>query len=642
MITNGNKAGNGNPAPTPPNQTLMGQAMSSAQNQTNTNAGATPAAAGFSFLRPAGLVQTPMNRNPAAENLTKLLKCAQQIIDDNLNPDMEVKLIPLDIQNADTRIALSTLTVAVRFKANPELGVGMQNLLLAGSVDRTPPQVMNINGNQVEVEKTAAQADTPLLRQATLDNVVSAFGVNPKSVIQALSCTVPREFDVESEKLVRTLLVNATAAAATQLQTHLKGFVDLNLASAGNDASLSIETEYHRASGVDAVGMPVRSDVTITLSAEPLNKQAGDQDQRAQRLATIRAFVNMLWAPRQQGGMAGMMPVSGVSPYQRYAALIRLTAMEAGFSLTPAAQVMALWVAMSARDNGAWIAAFENKSFGGNTLTIGKDIDLKDIGAIGYEVNMSTDPNAKPDLFNTKSASFTRQSLVSLIFQTFEPGAMMALDVPDSGDSTWYNGAFPAAAEGVRSAIEILLAGTNQLTNGNFAEVWPANGQIFDPQMNAGGANRIHFGYFLDANGDKHDIREIDYLAVLNFAGGRNPEIVEQWSNSFNNPNMPVELRLATRLKIMKMMFTDVHITGVGYCLTFSRVYLDALAAAAAKTGLQVRNVSPQFDVTNAQRGSANFNGALLDPNSNSGFTIGSFGNQTIGNANNSYGNRWS
>ncbi len=648
MITSGNspkQTGGANAAPQ--TQTNMGNTQST-MNTENTNT----AKAGFSFLRQNSLVDVPMARTAAAEFLTKLLKTGNEVLEDNLREDMDVRLIPLDAANNDSRIQLSALSVAVRFKDQQyadKFGVGYINLLLEGSVEKVAPVVQTVDSQQIEIIKTAGQADTAILREATKRNVAISFGLRDGSkVIEALSCAVPRDFNVEDKKQVRALLTNATAAAATEMQRRNADFVDLNLASAANDATLTIQTDYHQPSIVDSTGQPVRSDIVVRMTAEPVGDNKGEDAQRPKLLAITRAFVNMLYAPQnqqqQQAFMPGMMmPNTAQNPYQHYAAQVVLTGMEAMFSLTPAAQCMALWSAMSIRDNGGWFAAFENRSFEGkNTLKYNKDIDLKDIGAIGYEVNMTpNDPDAKPGLIPTKTANFTRQHLMGLLMTTFAKGALLSLDVPDSGESTWYNGVFAAAAAGVAEANKTVLQSVNQLTNGEFQHVWPANGEIFDSLLNRNGNNRIHFGYFT-IDGVKYDIREIDYLAVLNWAGARQANLLLEWSETFNRANMDPAVRLYTRLKIIRMMFPDVVITGTGYRLTFSRQFLDCLAAAAGKTGLRVTNVAPMYDTSTAQRTGLDFSGALLDPNGTSSFNRGGYSNVPGGNAgHNPYTGRW-
>lgn len=649
MITSGNTqkpSAGANTAPA--TQTNMGNTQSTMNTETQ-NLGAK---AGFSFLRQNSLVDVPMSRTPAAEFLTKLLKTSGEVLEDNLAQDMEVKLVPMDASSSDSRIQLSALSVAVRFKNGQDAekyGVGYINLLLEGSVEKVAPVIQTVEGQQIEIIKTAAQADTSILRETTKRNVANAFGLRDASkIVEALSCSVPRDFNVEDKKTVRALLTNATAAAATEMQRRNADFVDLNLASASNDASITIQTDYHQPAIVDSTGLPVRSDIVVRMTAEPLGDNKGENAERPKALAVTRAYVNMLFAPQnqQQGyaqGMMGMMNTAPQNPYQHYVAQVVLTGMEAMFALTPSAQAMALWSAMSIRDNGGWFAAFENRSFEGkNTLKYNKDIDLKDIGAIGYEVNMTPqDPEAKPALIPTKTANFTRQHLMTLLMATFAKGALLSLDVPDSGESTWYNGVFAAAAAGVPDAVKTVLQSVNQLTNGEFAHVWPANGEIFDPLLNRNGNNRVHFGYFT-IDGVKYDIREIDYLAVLNWAGARQPQLLLEWSETFNRANMDPAVRLYTRLKIIRMMFPDVVITGTGYRLTFSKQFLDALAAAAGKTGLRVTNVAPMYDTSTAQRTSLDFSGALLDPNGSSSFNRGGFSNAGGGvAASNPYTGRW-
>ena len=80
-----------------------------------------------------------------------------------------------------------------------------------------------------------------------------------------------------------------------------------------------------------------------------------------------------------------------------------VTALESHDILTVGTQLLALLPAMSLRENNQWANAFRPAPFNNG-------IDLRDIGAIGIEVNFENNPTGVGSRIDTKSAS----SLTSL------------------------------------------------------------------------------------------------------------------------------------------------------------------------------------------------------------------------------------
>src|SRR5690606_27028199 len=110
--------------------------------------------------------------------------------------------------------------------------------------------------------------------------------------------------------------------------------------------------------------------------------------------------------------------------------------------------------------------------------------------------------------------------------------------------------------------------------------------------------NRIHLGYYTNADGEMRDIRDIDYLALLNMIGGKDIRTVEEVMDTFDRTDIPVEIRLDRRYRILKEVLGDsMVIKGYATRITFDAKFIEALIAACESAGINVRsgNIAQEF-----------------------------------------------
>jgi hypothetical protein len=234
-----------------------------------------------------------------------------------------------------------------------------------------------------------------------------------------------------------------------------------------------------------------------------------------------------------------------------------------------------------------------------------------------------------------KSSTFGIPELVQLLSSTFRPGLVMSLDVPEYAPSSWCTGVFAAASNGNPDAVAAIYNAAMQLTNGMFQSHFPAGTPMFVDQ-----GNRIHMGYYTDRNGDKRDIRDIDYLAVLNMLSN-DMNTVADYSNSFNSAALDINQRLAMRKRIITGIAQRAEITGFATRVTFSSQFIDALGAAIAATGFATRLDTNGGALQAAGRAVAgNIASGLVTNNAGSVFTGAQLANPAYTN-HQSYG-KWS
>lgn len=544
---------------------------------------------GFRWNSIASVADQPMGWSPASEVLTKLTKSLDEKYQ-NISSDAEIRVLPMDLNN-NPRLRLSLIVVCMTRKGDPQAGVGYHTLILEGSAEPFQDRLLNIGGQQVADMIVAGDAYDNNLNGIVREEVKRVYGDNVY-LVDGSAAVVPRDFDVNDNGLVHTLAVNSIYACNTYMKISDKSFPDINLAGAENDTTLTARVQFNNINNnttQDAVGLPVRNDIEVTLTAG--DTQQNNQNPLGSRPVTISkvgGFLDLVWdplAPQGQNFFGMQAPQAQNQPTQLWQPNLVLTTLSAADLQSPPMQLLALINAMSLVSNNAWVGAFRPKSFAAG------GVDYHDIGAIGYELLPENGSQ-----FGKKIETHTDKFLASgeffaLMRLAIRTDLLVSIDVPECGASTWQNDLFGAAGAGSAQAQADLIKAANQLTNGKFDSFW--NQSMGAIASDAG--NRIHLGYYIDQNGVKRDLREIDYLFIANMFGDRDPNLIRKWSDTFTDTTIPLEKRLDDRRQILENMLSNVVFTGFARRVTLSSDFLMALVQAAAACGFSARTVFPHM-----------------------------------------------
>jgi hypothetical protein len=548
--------------------------------------------------------KAPIGRGIGSETLTRLQTGMVEIFK-NTNPNIEITLLSID-NTSELGLAYSNLIVCMRLKDALDLGVAFHTLIVEATGERIVPKFENVNQTQVEIFRVAGDASDAILFSKVNEKVRAAFPTS--NLFAAGVCVVPRAFDTENKIAMHQLALNASMAVSTELTIRRKDFKDVNLVDSAHDSNLVVNMSFNRQQLENSVSEPVRSDLLLSFSSQ--QQQQNQQNQslnsgdRTARIAEISAFIDLVWAPvGQQSGVFNPYAAPVQSVNQKYAARMVLTSVNSTFASTPSALLLALVTSLSVRDDNNWIQAFRP------TQSTSKDIDMHDIGAVGIEANFENNPTGFGTRVNTKIDSFRPENLGQLIGATIQPGLIISLDAPECGPETWYTSLFSDASLGSKEAFEAIFAAANRLTNNAFGQYFPDNGQIFTDL-----GNRIHMGFYTDKNGVKRDIRDIDYLAVMNIIGERDPVAIRDWSDTFTRTQFPLSQRLAARKRtIMALTDQSADFTDFAQRLTFTQQFLDSLARGCKDVGLNIRVNTPMNSSDfNNERGVASFIGSAI------------------------------
>lgn len=593
----------------------------------------------WSFHSPFG--RAPISKNIGGELLGRL-RTAVDLTFKEVHASYEVTTIPID--NANKKPHFACLIVCVKDKLSTHGAIAYHTLLIEGSAELLSSFQEQIRDKSVKVTRVSGDAFDADLMKIVADRV-TAEHPNTK-IFNALATVVPKEFNVEDKVAIKNLCVNTALACATEIELRTTN-IDLDLANYSGDSKLVATLGFSNQQIENAVGQPVRADVMVSFTSQQtrnLTPQSINTGDRVESVSKLTGFIDLIYSPSApQTPMYGnyIPPQQYGAPTvpltQTYGARLVITSMESSQVNTPAGQLLSLVTAMAAADKGNWMQTFRTSNQENGRSD--KKQNMRDIGAIGIEVTADPVNKTPGKRFVTNTDSFRPQDLGQMIGMYFHPGLVLSLDVPECGPETWQHVIFSAAASGNPAASQALIDAANSLTHNNFTNHFPSGGQIFTDL-----GQRVHTGYYEDANGVKRDLRDCDYLYVANMLGDRNPEEMAGWSDTFTRTDYPLRERLAERERVISGIFTNVVYTGFAHRVTFRKTFTDALAFGCADVGLMMDIVAPtNTGDMNNQRGVGSFVSEALIGMNNNGQGVFNRGNGRVVAANqyNTFGSRY-
>lgn len=516
----------------------------------------------------------------------------------------------LVLDNNQVKVTYSSVLVCYKEIADNVTNIAVYSLLVESSGADLQPNMTTIDNRTIETIMTPGDVYLHKSYWEVVEKfVIDTYGVNA-NILDGGCIVIAREFEKEmDEQRFNAILHNATQAVFTVMDNKLGGTDEpFTLAEVGDSDQLTARVEFNNVHDQNIIGMPVRSDIVLTLQAQTqTDPQFGLQQSRS--LTRVTGYVDLMYQPQPQQQQPqysqwGQPQQPTVS--QLYQPRLVLTSIDTETdAVTMELQLLALATSMLLARSATWRGTFRSR------MSIGaggrkKDIDLKDVGAIGYEVNLTGDPHARADKLDTKADAFGDQQFEQFMATLFSPQLVYSLDIEEAGELSWVHQTFIAAANGDEPSRQAILQAANNLTLGHFQQCFEfTNPVCYDDQ------DRIHLGYYTDADGNLRDIRELDYLAILNLAGKDEPDLVQKWEATHRNLAIPLEVRLHDRKVIMDRLTSGtIHVKGFARRVSFDHNFFSALSTSIEKAGLIIRpgnlleaytggNVRGGYDLTN-------------------------------------------
>jgi hypothetical protein len=516
--------------------------------------------------------------------------------------DQPVKFTFSALDGEKEGLLISALVVAATLKnaQTNEKFVAHHTLLLAATA-RGANAVEQSFGNGIKYERLVVAADAyDAVMRARINEVIGAQFPGYQ-MIDADATVVPADLDLRSEEAVRNVIANATTAASTLLASVIAqdGWV-INAEVLQQTFQNEIKSSY--AHFADLTGQPVRGDVVLEMSmltGKNQNQQNSGEFQyntsQAKRLITqITGYIDLISTPQIPqnafgfGANAGL--VSKAEEMKIFTPRLVITNVDTEEAAELPVILQGLATTQALYNDGRWVGALIAQHKNGAQHAEG-GVNIRDLSAIGLEAPQMVPPGymggelPKAQRLPLTSAVAGDAMLGAAVQTYFHQDLLISMDVPECGASSWITSPFAAAARGDQNAIRDIFEAADLLTGGKFTPIYKANngGQMKAPIYNDN--MYVNLGFYNSAQG-KRDIRDGDYLAVLNATGDSELETINDWANLQANAEVDPMFRLTETRRIQQNLFNEMTITGRAVRITFNPAFIYSLAAAVFEAGL--------------------------------------------------------
>lgn len=459
------------------------------------------------------------------------------------------------------------IIVAIPTQTNKGIAVGTHLMVVENST-KPQPQSVQFNGVHYTVHNTASNTVTAETVQACSALTEQSLKLPGAEIIDAGFTIIPEEVTVNDEATLKNLLDNAAGAALTRLQLHtgnIESDIAYVLADAirSNEVSVYANIEENPLEQTDIAMQPIRSDFKITTIASQ-NATQNAHTEQAIEIGSVNVFCSPVYTqPQVQYTPQGM-----VQPTRSYFNQIVIRDLKTGpeIRLSTANLFMLMATTGLLAQAGLWKRAYTPN------MHIAKgQLDLKDIGAFGYEVPQMS-PNGRPELVDTKTSEFDTQTFNRYMTALFHDEVIYQVDVPDGH---YLLNVLLAEANGSQVARDIVHGVINGLTNGVFATLYPNTEQMFyNTDI------RVINGYYTDGeSGKTKPLDNLDHLALLNMVQG-DAHSMQEFESSFGNTRSSA-LKLAIRTAMLEELTSNnMKVRSYSTRLTINPKFMEALINA--------------------------------------------------------------
>lgn len=517
-----------------------------------------------------GKFNSPIPLSATGESLTAVMAKFADILR-NSGQDT-VKLTPIDMKVFGTSlsyIVLSQATVA----ENGEKHVATFTLILEGSGPRLGKRSMRKGDQTVEIDGTPGDTYNDGLWNIIQQQMKAIVYTADVVIFDAGAAVLPGDLSTENGEMCTLIVAYALSAVHNLLR--YQNFQDpvLNMRTfAQENAKVTVRADYSPKPVYDPVGNPIRSDISLTTIYSQAGRSIADEDEyirNAQEVVAVDGYVVPLYnAPKRISSRRGRDYEDDIQIYYPQFVITNIQAMVNCNTLE--IMLLGMYSAMVLARDYSWGAAFNNKDF--NTT------NMHDLSGVKYDLPPDADV-----VTDTRAADFDLHELISAVFHPDE--LIISMDIPEVGfDNYLWNRLADSATD--KTAQQAVLEAANNLTDGNFHAIYVGDNRTPVIREDV----RIPLGYWVDADtGLKRDIREVDYLFMLNYIGGTDFDVVQSFDNTFDPTKNHRDVRLERLLEIIQEPLQHkAKITGYANRYTIDGAFLSAIGEGLTEAGMPI------------------------------------------------------
>ena len=540
------------------------------------------------------LWKRPMSRTPLGEQLQAYIEALKETAKQGITDENFQRALAFDVL---TTTAVPAILISLTMKVGNATHVGVFELLVEKGMEGTiADRILQDSMGQITLRRTAADAaDTTMWRDA--ESAIRLRAGAAAEVHFSGSMVLPKDLSEKDTDQMRGVMYTALQAIYTVLEDTNGGKVPFSLDRLTANSQLAVTLDYAPGDVRTVTNLPLRSDIHVSLRATEQTNQSRDALVQARQvdLTHTDGFIDLIWNPPAAPAYYGAPPKS-----QQWNPRYVMTRVDTDLdAITLPGKLLALASTFAVGNNYAWAGAFLPR-FASKAMRSGQraeknEVELRDLGALGLEVDLYGKGLARHSILNSKT---TDDDLRMLVATTINPEMVFTLKIDEVGPSAWLDGVFLASARGDGRATQHIIDAANELTKGEFGKRWdPKKIIAIDDKV------REHTGYYTARHdGQLHDLAEIDLLAVYNIYGDKDMDKVRRFQATYDAVNVSVLRRQADRLALLEEILGASYITLTGNSerCSLSSDFLQTLADSVVAAGADIRPMNVHLDFTGA------------------------------------------
>lgn len=415
---------------------------------------------------------------------------------------------------------------------------------------------------------------------------------------------LPKGFPVTETIAVQRLLSRVSKSCRDYLYDNRQSPRALNLESLEGGGLLTIRATNGREDPVDTVGLRVRQDFELVLSAQRQVEstqgmsqieqafQLHGATQKEKRFSRIGAYIDQRMLPPQVNLVPGTDPRQAT---RRFVPEIVITGVDLIQTSVTAALGITLSMIAAAVDPRVYRGLIYQRHQACANLYKDNAFNPGNVGMLNLYAGYGAQPGQPFAPYDLQSSTVNATEFLNYLDHICEPTIAVSIDIPRLGSQAAYLSTLGDAARGDRAALDFLKASLDGYTNNGFSRNLFGAGNEHQPlqaeHVFSERLNTIYNGYFHANVGGEHrelDIRHIDTTAVIANFGTRDKSIVDRYVQSFMTQHIDPIVRMANRREVYDAYTNGGFVlNGVSERNTFTVPFLMALAQCNMANGFK-------------------------------------------------------
>jgi hypothetical protein len=384
-----------------------------------------------------------------------------------------------------------------------------------GNKPITASQIIeDVNQKQNNFVFVASDAFNDILKATVIDVLKDNYNVSEDKLISTNGIVIPAEVPAEEIATIAIKQAINTNMAEIANDTGLVKMIDLKALSAslGNSSYMSIDIAHNVNNIENAVGRTIRADFQLELSKVTNQNQQRFLNSNGSRMPLSTTFGYLEYLPKEdkpqfigQQGKKSIMP--GIVLTEQH-------------SIKPNIDMMLMNII--------------NASLLGNQQHLASILlnNKRDIGMLNYITNFEGKKNGYGDKIKVKDGKLSQTQVLEAVSKIFDFNPVIFIETEAYG--VGFNTAVPFTGLHYKNINPQIAAQSNEY----IVEVAEAmvGAKFTNRTVAVNEGIMVPLGYWIDSNGAKRDVREIDLVFVIE--NSQDPMLIQKWVQS----NLPISL----------------------------------------------------------------------------------------------------